>query len=78
MKSPVELLKEELCTRYGLAPEQISLDVRVKDVPVDLAFQICKDYEEPDALIGATAGQHLAMAYAPEFKIYAHYKEDVN
>jgi hypothetical protein len=32
MKNPIELIKEELCSRYGVAPEQIQVNVTVWDL----------------------------------------------
>lgn len=44
MKNPIELLKEELCSRYGLEPEQIQLELHVNDVNKEKGMEILKDY----------------------------------
>ena len=42
----VEMLKSELCSRYGLNPEQIRVSVDIDEVEsVELADQIKNDYE---------------------------------
>jgi two-component SAPR family response regulator len=44
-KSPVEMIKNELCSRYGINPEQIVINVQVDELEsVELADQIRKDY----------------------------------
>jgi hypothetical protein len=43
--SAVEMIKNELCSRYGINPEQITVSVSIDDVEsVELADQIKKDY----------------------------------
>jgi ribosomal protein L40E len=45
MKSPIELMKEELCSRYGIEPEQIQINVNVWDLETKEAVdKITNDY----------------------------------
>jgi hypothetical protein len=48
----VEMLKAELCSRYGINPEQIAVSVTIDDVEsVELADQIKHDYEVPGKVL---------------------------
>jgi hypothetical protein len=45
MKNPIEMIKEELCERYGLDPEQIRVEVTIWDVETsEQVDEIVKDY----------------------------------
>lgn len=45
LKSPIDLLKEELCSRYGIQPEQVKIEVTVFTPDLSLGTQILKDYD---------------------------------
>ncbi len=48
MKSPVEMIKEEFCSRYGLDPKQLKISLTIWDVEsVKLANQIKNEYDVP-------------------------------
>jgi hypothetical protein len=42
--NPIEMIKEELCSRYGIQPEQIQLELTVKGVEKEKGMEILKDY----------------------------------
>jgi hypothetical protein len=44
IKNPIEMLKEELCERYGIEPEQIKLELYVSGVEKEKGMGILKDY----------------------------------
>lgn len=46
MRNPIEMIKEEFCSRYGLQPEDIDVSVTLWNVPsVELADQIIEESE---------------------------------
>lgn len=72
--SPIEILREEFCSRYGLNPEQISFDVTIKEVSKELAGTICRDYSKH--AYSFTAGKNMAYTWNDNFWLYANYTKE--
>jgi hypothetical protein len=72
--NPVELIKAELCSRYGINPEQIVVSVEIDNVEsVELADQIKNDYaieEKALTFLNSYKGYNLKM---PEINVQ-HYR----
>jgi hypothetical protein len=75
MKSPIEMLKEELCSRYGLKEDQFSLDIRLTDVPAELAEQIGLDYGNKYDHRDFLPGKTVSLVHNKEFNMYIHHPE---
>jgi hypothetical protein len=77
MKTVMELIREEFCSRYGLNPEQIDIDVRITEVSKELSEQIGKDYgnkyENTENYFMGTKCGHV---YNEEFVIYTHFPNE--
>jgi hypothetical protein len=44
MKNPIEMLKEEICSRYGLNEDQVKFELCIEGVEEEKAKEILKDY----------------------------------
>jgi hypothetical protein len=75
MKTPIEQLKEELCSRYGLKEYQFSLDIRLTDVPAELAEQIGLDYGNKYDHRDFLPGKTVSLVHNKEFNMYIHHPE---
>jgi hypothetical protein len=55
MKSPIELLKEELEERYGIDPENIRLSISIHRADKETAEQVIQDYTtEENSFLNST------------------------
>jgi hypothetical protein len=76
MKSPIEMLKEEFCSRYGLNANQFALDIRLTDVPEELAKEIGLDYGNRYNHESFLPGKTVSLVHNKEFNMYIHHKEE--
>jgi hypothetical protein len=78
-KSLVNQIKAELCERYGLNADQISVDLTIQDLTKEEAVTIMNDYDKyktksPEQVMNKTCG----VVFGKEFNTVAcHMKKEV-
>jgi hypothetical protein len=75
----LDLLKEELMSQYDLTPDQISFELRIRDVEKETAKQIAADFSDnkySNNLNGTPNNTYYGYGKIPGLWAWAYFKEE--
>lgn len=77
MKNPIEMIKEEFCSRYGLDPKQIQVEIKLHDIPKVEAEGIAKDYgNKYEGIQNYFMGKTCASVNTKAYDMWIHYLKE--